>query len=68
MQNERAPSAKSPLSSAGSEKDDVEGGMDLDSDDIQDGVMIRPSSADDQSKVGDSAFSQQDDYVGFSDM
>jgi hypothetical protein len=68
VQNEPAPSAKSPLSSAGSEKDDVEGGMDFDSDVVQDGETIRPSSADDQSKVGDSAFSQQDDYVRFSDM
>lgn len=67
MQNEPVPSAKSSLSSAGSEEDDVEGGMDLDSDDVQNGDMIGPSSADDQSKVGDSAFSQQDDYVGFSD-
>lgn len=68
MQNEPSPSAKSPLSAAGSEKDVVEDGMDFNSDDAQDGEMIRPSSADEQSKAGVSAFSQQADYVRFSDM
>lgn len=68
VQNEPVSAAKSPSSSAGSERGIVEGGMDLDSDDVEDGDMIRPSSADDPNKIGDSAFSQQDDYVGFADL
>lgn len=65
MQNEPVAS-KSP-SSSGEDEIKVEGGMDLDSDDV-DGFLFRPSSSGNSIKVEDSAFSQQDDYVGFSDM
>ncbi|QDS72945.1 hypothetical protein FKW77_008330 [Venturia effusa] len=66
VRNESVPAPKSPSSSEDSETK-VESGVDFDSDDV-DGVLIRPSSADDSNKAENSAFSQQDDYVGFADV
>ncbi|KAE9961923.1 hypothetical protein BLS_001122 [Venturia inaequalis] len=66
VQNESVAAPKSP-SSSGESEIKVEAGMDLDSDDA-DGFLLRPSSSGDSIKVEASAFSQQDDYVGFADL
>lgn len=64
--NESTSASKSP-SSYGESEIKGEGGMELDSEDA-DGFLLRHSSPGDSSKVEDSAFTQQDDYVGFADM
>jgi hypothetical protein len=69
VQNVPAASVESPSTSNSSDKDDEAGeDVDDDSDDADDGEIILPGSADNQPNLGVSAFSQQEDYVRFSDM